>query len=163
MVTTSPAERIPADLRDALDEALEALAGWTRNGPRPSRKPERKADADRAVFRLVEGFPEPAPEDIGYAAVTLASVFRSGREATGHACRGPKGGTYAARRASWRSLPLARTAIDARERGLSNQRDVSGGLPMARKVLLAAAFVVFASVALLGTTIGLLRRMRSQL
>jgi hypothetical protein len=34
---------------------------------------------------------------------------------------------------------------------------------MARKVLLAAAFVLFASVALLGATIGLLRSMRSQL
>ena len=47
------------------------------------------------VFRLVEGFFEPAPEDICDAAFTLASVFRSGPEAAGNACRGPKDDSYA--------------------------------------------------------------------
>src|ERR1700724_4761033 len=86
---------IPTDIRDAFDEALEALAGWPRNAPEPVVSLNGKQTPIETVFRLVEGFSEPAPEDICDAAFTLASVFRSGREATGHACRGPKEENYA--------------------------------------------------------------------
>jgi hypothetical protein len=86
---------IPADLRDAFDEALEALAGWTRNGPEPVVSLNGKQTPIETVFRLVEGFSEPAPEDICDAAFTLASVFRTGREAAGHACLGPKDDSFA--------------------------------------------------------------------
>src|ERR1700724_435291 len=86
---------IPTDIRDAFDEALEALAGWTRNGPDPVVSLNGKQTPIETVFRLVESSSEPAPEDICDAAFTLASVFRSGPEAAGHACRGPKDDSYA--------------------------------------------------------------------
>jgi hypothetical protein len=91
----APSEKIPADLRDALDEALEALAGWPRNGPDPVVSWNGRQTPIETVFRLVESSSEPAPEDICDAAFTLASVFRSGPEAAGHACRGPKDDSYA--------------------------------------------------------------------
>jgi len=109
---SQPADKnpIPADLLQAVRDAIVELEDWDRGGPLQPITLQGKPYDIAGICSLVMGFAGVAPQDVIDALNHLAQQFRHGQEGLSHPCKGPENDAWPSVARCLRELFAARKA-----------------------------------------------------